>query len=325
MKSSIASLIFLFIGLTLFAQVPDKAAPFTAVKWSDEQPVVRVEGGWYELQSLNGIPIEEIVAFCKQEYDRKWQKRFSEDLVEVLQMMGKTPELDAELVLKSNDELITKTQRMTEANRRACWKYNNGETDEEIVAPIALDVKKDRDKRPVTTPTKSLSPDAGLFAIKSAKITYEYTGMIKGTDVLYFDDFGKTIVLVQDRPEMSGGKKTIIWQGGKSTIINHDRKNVSVMSLRIKDTEPPTIATVSESQRSAEGYKKMPDETIAGKTCSVYEHKGMSVKYWLWNNIDLRLDNYALGKTGYVKKALSVQEIDAIPDSVLQIPETYRQ
>ena len=71
--------------LLLLAAVPqadERSSPFSGVKWTGEKPVVRVDGDWYELVSLNGIAAAKIVAFCQKEFEERWKKRFSEDLVE---------------------------------------------------------------------------------------------------------------------------------------------------------------------------------------------------------------------------------------------------
>lgn len=72
---------------------PEKLAPFTAVRWNElEKPLVEVEGIWYEWLKINDIPVEDIIASVQQTEVRKWKKRVSEDLVEVLEKMGrKTP------------------------------------------------------------------------------------------------------------------------------------------------------------------------------------------------------------------------------------------
>ena len=76
---------------------------------------------WYQLISLNGIPAAEIVEFSKQTYGDKWQKRFEEDLVELLTRMGHPPEDSVTLEVQSlvSGRMRTlKDYPMTYANRR---------------------------------------------------------------------------------------------------------------------------------------------------------------------------------------------------------------
>ena len=103
-----------------------KLAPFSAVRWKDATPQVRVNSDtWYELLELNDLKASKIVAFSKKTYDNLWQKRFEEDLVEVLSRMGHKP--GDTVKLKLRDLKTEKTQvldrvPMTKENRRALWK-----------------------------------------------------------------------------------------------------------------------------------------------------------------------------------------------------------
>jgi len=99
----------------------EKLSPFTEVLFERETPFVRYEGKWYELTELDGLKAARIVAFCKQKYGSKWKKRFAEDLVEVLEAMGRRPGRDVRLVLRAKEtRLKVKVARaaMTAENRK---------------------------------------------------------------------------------------------------------------------------------------------------------------------------------------------------------------
>jgi hypothetical protein len=115
-----AAVAFLLL-LTLPALAADKLSPFTEVVFEGDTPFVRFEGKWYELLELDGLKAERIVKFCKRTYDRKWDKRFAEDLVEVLEKMGQRPARSVRLVLRAKETgLKVKVARaaMTEENRK---------------------------------------------------------------------------------------------------------------------------------------------------------------------------------------------------------------
>jgi hypothetical protein len=81
-----------------------------------------VDDQWFKLISLNGIPAKEIVDFSKETYGEKWQKRFEEDLVELMARMGHPPEKTVTLEvqsLTSSEKQTLKEVRMTYANRGA--------------------------------------------------------------------------------------------------------------------------------------------------------------------------------------------------------------
>ncbi|WP_417392848.1 hypothetical protein [Gimesia sp.] len=99
---------------------PEKS-PFAAVRWQESQPEVRLDETWYQLVSLDGLSASEIVTFSKQTYDDKWQKRFEEDLVELLTRMGHPPADQVTLVvqsLSSSERQTLKGVPMTYENRR---------------------------------------------------------------------------------------------------------------------------------------------------------------------------------------------------------------
>ncbi len=98
-----------------------KLSPFEAVRWDDMQPEVMLDGEWFDWIAINGIPTEDIVAFS-QTYDARWKKRVEEDLVELLTVMGHSPDTRVTLVVRSLATLETQTLegvRMTRANRNA--------------------------------------------------------------------------------------------------------------------------------------------------------------------------------------------------------------
>lgn len=104
-----------------------KLSPFTAVEWNGETPRVQIDAAWYELLELDGITAERIVTHCKSRHGSRWQKRFSEDLVQVLWELGHEPGDTVALVLRdANGVRSTRDAApMSEANRRKVWDHNN--------------------------------------------------------------------------------------------------------------------------------------------------------------------------------------------------------
>ncbi len=172
--------------------------------------------------------------------------------------------------------------------------------------------------------TSSSSNDKHLFDIKAAKIVYQFTGkpLYAGDETFYFDDYGNIAVLIMDKgSNLNRNHTTSIWKDKKTTLVNHETKKVATSPFRVKETEPPGIADISDASRKGIGYEKMPDETVAGKTCEVWYNKKMNIKYYLWKKIELKLENQGV----YVKEATSVEEISGIPSEVMKIPDGYNQ
>lgn len=127
-----------FIGLgspTACGQAYEKGAPYTQIQWSEDdvQPNVWLQDAWYVLQGIDDLTIETIIAFARETYASKWQKRFDEDLVEVLTRMGHAPGKTVVLALfdsKENRSFILEEVPMTRANREALManKYPQRQT-----------------------------------------------------------------------------------------------------------------------------------------------------------------------------------------------------
>jgi hypothetical protein len=114
-----------------------KRAPFSGVRWEGDKPVVKIGEEWFPLVSLDGIAVEDIVAFSWRTYVDNWRKRFEEDLVEVLTRMGHPPQDTVTLVVQSLTSSETRTLQdvpMTEANR---WAIYNAADDRAIPAAAA--------------------------------------------------------------------------------------------------------------------------------------------------------------------------------------------
>lgn len=102
-----------------------KLSPFTKVSCAEDKALVTYSGKEYELMSIDDLATKQILEFCKKTYSGTWEKRFAEDLVEVMSGMGKEPGISVKLILKdlAADKIITVNEApMTEGNRRAVWE-----------------------------------------------------------------------------------------------------------------------------------------------------------------------------------------------------------
>jgi CubicO group peptidase (beta-lactamase class C family) len=101
-----------------------KRSPYAAIRWHESEPEVRLNGEWFKLMSIDDVPAADIIAFSQTTYGRLWQKRFEEDLVELLSRMGHPPEDTVTLVVQSLSSSEAQTLidvPMTRANRQAIW------------------------------------------------------------------------------------------------------------------------------------------------------------------------------------------------------------
>jgi hypothetical protein len=78
-----------------------KLSPFADVQCLEGDRVhVEFEGKKYELVSINGQPTPGIRATSRAEFGDRWEKRFVQDLVEVLMRMGHAPDYVVSLELR---------------------------------------------------------------------------------------------------------------------------------------------------------------------------------------------------------------------------------
>jgi hypothetical protein len=102
-----------------------KLSPFSAVRWRESTPEVKVKDVWYELVAIDDIEVKEVVKFCKEKEENLWKKRFEEDLVEMMARMGHEPSEKVTLKvrdLKTGKPEVLKDVPNTHENRRAIWQ-----------------------------------------------------------------------------------------------------------------------------------------------------------------------------------------------------------
>jgi predicted Ser/Thr protein kinase len=115
-----------------------RLSPFTEVKCETNSAIVRFNDKDYRLVSVNDLDTARILEHCRAAYGDWWDKRFSEDLVEVLAEMGRPMARNRTVKLMLEDTAtgeLTNIERaqMTAANRAAVarmWDANTpGEYD----------------------------------------------------------------------------------------------------------------------------------------------------------------------------------------------------
>ncbi|HZZ42594.1 MAG TPA: hypothetical protein VFE58_06630 [Tepidisphaeraceae bacterium] len=107
-----------------------RLSPFHAVRYPTPTTIqVQIAGVWYELLAFNNLSTPDLIQAC-QSLDRKdWQKRFEEDLIEVLTRTNHAhPSLTTaslKLTNLSTHETTTQDIPMTMENRRGLWSARN--------------------------------------------------------------------------------------------------------------------------------------------------------------------------------------------------------
>jgi hypothetical protein len=100
-------------------------APFTAVRWMDSTPWVKVNGTWYEFLGVDDIPLETILASAKVKYPDStlpgwWKRQFLQVFGRLLRDIGHAPGSTVKLALRNlqTKESVTLTDvPMTNENQ----------------------------------------------------------------------------------------------------------------------------------------------------------------------------------------------------------------
>lgn len=124
----LSTCLFLLLAVSLLVTTASaqraarKGSPFEGLRWKDGTPEVRVRGEWFVPESIHGVAVSEILAFCNKRWPGQVQKRFGEDLVEAMTLMGHTvpQHVDLELLRSAGGERVEiKRVAVTRANRQA--------------------------------------------------------------------------------------------------------------------------------------------------------------------------------------------------------------
>jgi hypothetical protein len=113
--------VYLFDSVEVNDDAP-KISPFTEVRFIDQQIIVTYEKKQYQWLELDGVKVEDIVTAAKRRYWGSWQKRVSEDLIDVLWGLGHQPLEKVQLRLRnleSGEDQVMEEVPMTRANRTA--------------------------------------------------------------------------------------------------------------------------------------------------------------------------------------------------------------
>ncbi|HEX4143047.1 MAG TPA: M56 family metallopeptidase [Pirellulales bacterium] len=101
-----------------------RLSPFTAVRVKEDEAEVEFDGQRYQLVSIDDLPTKEILDSARKQFGKLWEKRFVEDLVEVMDAMGHRPGDSVKLVLRDPRSSAVKTVErapMTAENRQKVY------------------------------------------------------------------------------------------------------------------------------------------------------------------------------------------------------------
>jgi hypothetical protein len=179
------------------------------------------------------------------------------------------------------------------------------------------------------TTSNSSTSNTGLkrYAVESGSVTYELSGSLSGTKTVSWKDWGMTERTENDNSITTAGmdipnNDIILMLGNFMYTFKPDAKNGSkiknglleqISSINNKDLEE-----IGMDLMKAMGGKKTGTESIAGKTCDVYEISNVGSETCIWKGINLKNDVAIAGVS--VTEIASSVSTDTQDDSLFELP-----
>lgn len=161
----------------------------------------------------------------------------------------------------------------------------------------------------------------GRLGIAAGKIVFQHTGTPSGKVTIWFQDHGATVVLLDETTHVSVKKHTkTIWRDDQTTLHDYVTKKTGTYKTRVRATELHWQTETSDKALIAGGHKKLPNETIAGLDCTVWEHNGAGTTTWVHKHLLLKQITNIGGKHYETREAISFEPLDAIPPEAFEVP-----
>ena len=163
-----------------------------------------------------------------------------------------------------------------------------------------------------------------LYSTKSGVIKYDLNGRKQGSEVIYFDNYGKLFSDLRSTTAIIAGD-TI--EESYLNIYKHDtlfeiNLNKHTFILSKSTGLPNSNKLISAEMIDVLGYKNCGTEEIAGISCNIYS--GDYGKLWIWNNIVLKSEMEIMDIIITTQATTYLTNIE-IPESKFEIPKKLRQ
>ena len=167
--------------------------------------------------------------------------------------------------------------------------------------------------------------DMQLYPFKSGMIKYKFEGRTKGTEIIYFDEYGKllsnlkiSLISYNNKTEQNSILK--IYKYDSLIELNLKNKTATINSLSdnlIKSKQN----LISQDMIKTMGFIKSGFEKIAGLNCEKYS--GENGNLWVWKNIVLKSELEIMG-TKITTEAIELVTDIKISKSKYKIPKEFK-
>jgi hypothetical protein len=186
-------------------------------------------------------------------------------------------------------------------------------------------------EEPANTNNSPVSGDTAYkrYGLKQAHIHYESSGFRRGTEDLYFTDWGRREARYTDAEVLLEKgiqpEKTVTITIG-SDVKRADfrvqggvsRKDVFVDSLmRLKEVDPPSV--ISDKVLTKLRYTKTGTSTHLGKPVAIWHEQSTGTTLYTWEGMVLKQEVNS-PQHQQVVQAVSIDTVNPIPDSIFTAP-----
>lgn len=177
--------------------------------------------------------------------------------------------------------------------------------------------------------TLAQSHEFKRYAIKSAIVEYQLTGMQTGTSITYFDNYGmqeatyeKALVDVFGVKQETETANYLngYWQYNIDLLTNSGTKTKNTFLESLVENSDGDLEEPGLEMFRSMGGKMTGTEELLGKSCNVWELESMGTKVWVWKNIPLKSETEMMGLT-ILRTAIRLEENIDIPQEMLKIPD----
>jgi hypothetical protein len=165
------------------------------------------------------------------------------------------------------------------------------------------------------------------YLIKSGVVEYTLSGTRKGTETIYFDNWGMREAKYTKAEISAMGftqkQNTLTLLDGEITYsIDLDTKTGTKMEtplLKEIAANNKDLTDAGEKMMKGMGAVKIGAEVVLGKTCDVWEIKNMKSKTWVWKGVALKTQT-SMPNMEMTITATKFEDSVAIPPDKLKIP-----
>ena len=168
------------------------------------------------------------------------------------------------------------------------------------------------------------------YDFKSGKVEYALSGAAKGTQTMFFDNYGMKEAKFADMTIVMMGmkqkKNTLTIIDGKDTyVINWESGTAVKMKTPLYNMFPKgtDLKNAGEKLMRNMGAEKTGTGTVLGKECNIWEIKKAGTKLWIWKSIPLKVEVKMMG-IEMNQEATSVETDVNVPAGKFEIPKNIK-